>query len=413
MNLGRSIKKRLLRKIARQGASVGLTRRLGDILGHAIAPLAPYDTGCAAKLAPLGSSAISQVVAPKTIGSSSDMLSVPNPDTAPLLFKEVTAYPDCSLFLRDGRALAPAHACARRDRVSWQNGASCSYDEPRWVALTRYPDIRIEKGICAFGHGAINWYHWLIEILPTVMLSEGLGPEYDDFPLLVPEHVMRIPNFKETLMIFSGDRQILPLPAKHRLQIGEMLLVPSPVYGPYNMYAGFWPTPADYLQDVEVLARFRSRILEATGATESDGASPRRVFLARPADKRGYNQEEIERVANDHGFVSIRPETLSFAEQVKLFHHADIVIGATGAAWACSLFMRSGAKGLIWALKEYAGGCFFSNLSLVSGSDISYQFVQADRPVTGTQDAHFRDYHVPVDVFARNLEALCPSEPAR
>ncbi|APX14034.1 glycosyltransferase 61 family protein [Tateyamaria omphalii] len=99
-------------------------------------------------------------------------------------------------------------------------------------------------------------------------------------------------------------------------------------------------------------------------------------------------------------------EKLSFREQVSLMHNADFVIGPTGAAFANTLFMRPGSQSLVWALREYAGGCFFSNMAHVSGCEMTYCFVEADEPITSTFDAFGASYQLPVDVFCQHLDQL-------
>ena len=44
------------------------------------------------------------------------------------------------------------------------------------------------------------------------------------------------------------------------------------------------------------------------------------------------------------GFEVVRPEALGVVEQISLFRHATVVVGATGAAFANCLFCPPAAK---------------------------------------------------------------------
>ena len=130
------------------------------------------------------------------------------------------------------------------------------------------------------------------------------------------------------------------------------------------------------------------------------------VFLARPSSTRSYNQDEILKVAHAKGFEIIRPEHLSFREQVQMMHNADFVVSPTGAARANMVFMRSGTQSLIWALKEYDSACFFSNLGRLAACHTTYCFVEAATPVKSTEEAFRASYVLSPKVSCDHLDAL-------
>lgn len=407
MNINRSIMKKLVRNAAKKRLNERACRIGSRALGFLVCDLEGATSGCTRKLPPLFEATHSRVTPPKAIGQSMHVHSQKIPGTVPLIFENIIIWPDSTLFVQGNSAFAPDHAIKHVNNVSWISGESCCYDYSGKVSFKRLPKIQIDKGICAFGHAAVNWYHWLIEILPMVMLSQQLGPEYDDVPLLVPSHILENPNFRDSFAIFRGDRPIISLDPDHCYEVGEMMAIPSPVYGPFNIAKSGWPQPDQYLQNVTILKHFREQILKAFLPRNETSASPQRVFLSRPSGKRSYNQDELEVIARREGFAIVSPETLSFGEQVRLFNNADMIVGATGAAWACSLFMKLGSKALIWAPIEVSGGCFFSNLALVSGSDVSYQFIKSAVPLKSTHEAHRQSYTVPLDEFSHNLSILC------
>jgi capsular polysaccharide biosynthesis protein len=184
-----------------------------------------------------------------------------------------------------------------------------------------------------------------------------------------------------------------------------MVVIPPPVSGPFNMLNDQWPVPEDYINNIGVMRQFRTQTLDRLGVTY-DGSGPKRVFLARPPSTRSYNQDDILEVARAKGFEIVRPEHLSFCEQVKMMHNADFVAGPTGAACANTLFLRPGTKSLIWALKQYDSACFFSNLGHVAGCQTTYCFVEAATPVKSTVEAFSASYVLSPKVFSDHLDSL-------
>jgi capsular polysaccharide biosynthesis protein len=70
-----------------------------------------------------------------------------------------------------------------------------------------------------------------------------------------------------------------------------------------------------------------------------------RIFISRRMQRARSicNIESVERIATQEGFEIVRPETLSFLDQVRLFFHASVVVGASGAAFSNLAFCSPGA----------------------------------------------------------------------
>ncbi len=76
-----------------------------------------------------------------------------------------------------------------------------------------------------------------------------------------------------------------------------------------------------------------------SGRLGRDGNSPKRIFVKRIGRRRLLNGEKT---AVRSGFTVIVPEEYSVAEQMALFHNADIVLCPHGANSANCLYMRPG-----------------------------------------------------------------------
>ena len=71
----------------------------------------------------------------------------------------------------------------------------------------------------------------------------------------------------------------------------------------------------------------------------------KKLFISRGGSKKRWllNRAEVEACATEFGFEIVRPEQLSFAEQVRLFSNATVVIGESGAGMANVGFCQPGA----------------------------------------------------------------------
>ncbi len=57
-----------------------------------------------------------------------------------------------------------------------------------------------------------------------------------------------------------------------------------------------------------------------------------------------HNRTELAGLLQDHGFELVAPETLSLAEQIRLFRSARVILGAQGSALANIIFCRPGTS---------------------------------------------------------------------
>ena len=404
-NIRRSVLKRLARAIPPGDVPPWGIRHGLQALKFQMAELSSYEEASCNKLAPVFPAARSEVVAPSTLTHKPKVVSRPASPVTPILFHDVMAQSHNSLLRQGQGALVPPSHMKQPGRYRYEDNKTYTLQHGQRVFLSNFAKQHHNKAICAFGSGASNWYHWLIELLPMVMLAENLPAEFDDYPLAVPEDLLASPNFRDALDLFVSGRTLLPLPAKMQHVFSTLVVIPQPTHGPFNLSHGNWPVPEDYLQIVDVMQRFRSRILEKLDIAVT-GDTPKHIFLARPPENRSYNQEEIIRAAEARGLVSIRPETLSFRDQVQLFHNADVIVGPTGAAFANSLFCRPGTTSVSWMLRQYSEACAFSNIAHLTGADMSYCFVEADKPVENTDQAFFASYKLPLEVFEAHLDTV-------
>ena len=262
--------------------------------------------------------------------------------------------------------------------------------------------INISHGIGLIGSGSSNWYHWLIEILPIVMLAEKLPLAYRNYAFLVPNEYNKYQTFRDSLDALKSHRKIIILESDKQYQVENFIVIDIPVHGPFNLMKGKWPKISDYRQNENVLIDYRLRILKNYGI---ENFKPNeKIFLSRKNKRRNYNQIDLERIAKENGFTIVYPEILSFYEQVSLFNSAKYIVGASGAAWANILFCQKNTFGLTWIFPEYKEFCVYSNLAAIAGMNLSYFFTSTAKPLKSTNKAYRMNYRVDPQFFIKKLK---------
>ena len=408
-DIRRSITKRLMERTQETTIVGRFAKNAINAVGYAIFDIKNLDLQAVQRLPAVYPESKSEVARPMPLGGSKELHVTDLPPVEPLVFNNLQAQSGSSVFRHHRSAFVGSEIYEHLDRVRMDNEYETCIVKGDRVALKCLGVTKIDKGICVFGQGSSNWYHWIAEYLPTVLLSQHLPSAYAGYPLLVPEAALTVPSFKDTLDLCRGGRDVVPMKEAQLYEIAELLYMPPQVSGPFNVRAGYWPEPKDYTQNIDLMHELRNLILNALGVQRT-GDEPKKVFLARPPGTRSYNQDEIITAAKQRGFEPVRLEKLSFKEQVQLMHNADFVVGPTGAAFTNTLFMHAHSKSLIWALQEYSGSCFFSNLAHVCGSEMTYCFLNSGTPISDSFEAFRASYHLPVDTFCHHIDTLLDKE---
>lgn len=407
----------LKRKILKSVAHLEKSGVLGAALAKVLFRFSKFSSGCAGAyaegadeiLAPLREKKASHVVRPRKIGETKSISVSELGPLTPFVFRDARVNGASSVVVTRNGAFVPQMYHDHRSRIypTPETLYQVMEVDDRIITRQQYSSV-IEKGICVFGSGAFNWFHWLIEAVPRAILAQGLPSKYDSYPLLVPMSCREGSSFEAALKPFAGTREIIRIPDIKTTLVRELIQIEPPTFAPAHVRNNAWPEPQDYRQDIAFFQLFRQRMLEVHQI--KPGKGPKRLFLARARSQseleRDFNQDELLRIAETFGFMAVQPERLSLREQLQLYYDADFVIGPSGAAWTNTLFCKAGTRGLNWALSVYDGACVFSNFSEVSGIEIFHFFVEPDQPVANSDEAFRAHYKVDPKVFEREMIKL-------
>ncbi|MGU3422380.1 glycosyltransferase family 61 protein [Methylobacterium sp. D54C] len=272
-------------------------------------------------------------------------------------------------------------------------------------ALVEVPsEIReIEAGLMMFGFQSRQYGHWLLEFVPRMLcFNDPACPS--GLPLCVDEGMPETHRQIVALMD-TRDRPIVTLPPV-ATRFRELGLAPVPAFFPFDTRPGLPIYDAIWPQDI--LAAVRDKILERLAADGVDlQQSGRRIILSRRGftQRQLVNEAEIVETLRPHGFEVVQPEQLTFAEQVQMYHAADIIVGSASSALINCIFCRPGAR--VVALAHESPGFYFRGFtSFVESSGARLLFVRGTTlQAEGVHPMH-ANYMVPPATMRRALERV-------
>lgn len=275
--------------------------------------------------------------------------------------------------------------------------------------LVRYKESHeqmeaLPAAISMIGSASANYVHWLTETAPKLALIDEIE-NYADLPLVIDAELH--PNILESLhCLNSRKRKLIPIKRGQICRIDKLVAVTPVAYVPFEFRRGtkrdvpeIHPGLAMYVPKGLNLLRQK---LVSHFADEEAGRSTR-LYLRRTAKSRQMsNAAEVEALLQEQGFQIVEPETLTFAEQVRLFSNAEVIVGQGGAAFGNIIFAPKECHVVIlttWS--PFTIYYYFSNLASVLGQRCS--FVLCD-PVEEIDSFHLA--HKGLNVNIHNLKKV-------
>ncbi len=219
-----------------------------------------------------------------------------------------------------------------------------------------------------------NYYHCLTEIATRlVALLENMNVEVKIVNILVDENVptQAIDCFTHILNRYKKfEYQILTVEKGQLIRCRDLVFC-TPTWLSLDNTKYLPNVKSEFLissKDIELTRSALAGLLPAHSETPK-----RRIYLQR--DNRGLrtitNIAQVERLLYKYNFEFVNPAHLSFLEQVELFSKAEIVIGASGAAFTNLLFMAPSSKAiLLYPSAQCTNYYIFQPLADASGVEL-------------------------------------------
>lgn len=263
----------------------------------------------------------------------------------------------------------------------------------------------IDSGIFAGTWSPHNWFHWIIDTLPSIYLTRHLPNALDDVPILLPQRLEKRSNWIEPLDLVRNGRPVEYCLGPHRYtSVAKLYWLDSPTSpGPIKVGAS---ENASLRVHKEALLSYRDFILQHLTRSKSEFGD--RIFLARQiGTMRPYNQDELIDVAATFGFRPVFLDQMGFAESVNAVRGARYIIGPHGAGWANLLFNDESPATLMWTWKDGPNRNWFTNIAEVVGASMVLEFTDSYHDKReGSRYSSSDRYHFPKHRFEKALRRL-------
>lgn len=189
------------------------------------------------------------------------------------------------------------------------------------------------EGILLAGRNEDNYYHWMIETLPTALALDASCDE--GLPFIISS---RVPQSGKQALRMVSKRQVIEIDASKQSAF-KRLIISTSAASIFDTTIAGWSESIRL--DGSALMKFREFLLSPAEHPKFED----KVFLKRTSNRRGLmNQSEIIKVAEQMGYSVYDPSELDFADQLNLFRFAKSIVGATGAVMANFIFTSKDAK---------------------------------------------------------------------
>jgi capsular polysaccharide biosynthesis protein len=202
--------------------------------------------------------------------------------------------------------------------------------------------LHLPEALSLMGMDTVSFGHWMGEEF-LKFLTARRYPEVARLPILIDANMPR--QHRESLVAFTGKAHpIIEIPRFMRVKVDRLWIVSNWFYSPKilttdrGVDANALATP---MVPVAEIYREAWDMLEATLPPKPSAGN---FFIARdPKRHRSItNLEEVEKILRHHGFETVRPETLSFVEQFRLYQGATNLVVQTGSAETGCFLCRPG-----------------------------------------------------------------------
>ncbi len=206
--------------------------------------------------------------------------------------------------------------------------------------------------------GSINYYHYLLDVLPRFGVFEETMPGRRADALYVPQGA----QYQRDLlaMVGLGDYPVVET-LKHRAVEADRLIVPC------------LPNPQ------EVAPRGTVEWLRSRLPALDTADKPKRIYVTRGAarnTRRVVQEDALMPLLEDRGFVRIEPGGMSVREQIDHFAAAEVIVAPHGAALTNLVFARPGVRVLELFPAGFVKACFWAITESIP--DARYAYLVSD-----------------------------------
>jgi capsular polysaccharide biosynthesis protein len=198
---------------------------------------------------------------------------------------------------------------------------------------------KFDRGILGIQDWAINYFHWMTEMLPRIVAMKYHHPL---IPVVIPSNYLKYPFIVESLDLLKVDVKIVEV--RQSLKIDRLYITAIPHVGRFNE---------------GLMHFFRDKFIQNfTPSTHPN----RLIYITRGKARRRRvsNEDEVFELLESRGFEKVTLEDLHLKDQVRLFQEANVVVANHGAGLTNIMFMQKGQSVIELKSDNNDYWCYFS-----------------------------------------------------
>lgn len=242
--------------------------------------------------------------------------------------------------------------CLMSDRFIFDNNAIVSIGEPVVAYDKRKVIIKVYDIIKLYGtyinlcyDGAKNIWHLTFDMLSKFAIINNLEA-LQDIPIVMDERIKSFDFAQQYIRVLNKNNREIIYASPNILYRAEAVIDVSPAY---YFYRGSTRQYDIFCVNVNFIPYFKKNIRD-----NMIDLGIKKFYIER-GDDRMENENEIKKFLITRGFKSIRPEKLSFYQELGLFTFADCIIGSIGAAFTNIIYCEKNANIICIGPKERMG----------------------------------------------------------
>ncbi len=260
----------------------------------------------------------------------------------------------------------------------------------------------IAKGIHFCHDFSHNYYHWILECLPRLYVVDQFA-DINNLPLLVDDGLTQ-QQLDALKLMNTANHPLHFLHKGHSYQVNQLFVpnMSTVIHDNYN-------SPVAYDKDVLIsptaIHYMREKILQKLGCANQKGF--RKIFISRKQSehRRLLNLPEIENLLMSRGFEIVFPEALTFANQVKLFAQAELVVGQTGAGFVNLMWCPENCKAL-FMINHNVQTSYYLFSVLTDILNIDLKFIPGTDIIEPENKGLQNDFVISIDTLNKTLDTI-------
>lgn len=268
--------------------------------------------------------------------------------------------------------------------VNYSSGNIMTHNE-QYAYIKKFDKKIIKKYKNIFflgGNGSFNFYHWMIEIVPKLLLlTDNIIEKYNIDCILINKCVKNNKNYNfllESCLKHLNGIKLIYIEQDDIFFAEKLYFINSFNQTVYNFKKIDQNYNLTTVYNEKLLELFKLRIDKNNLNLNLN----RKIFILRNEkavseyNKRIYNEKEVFEFFEKQGFIGVYLDQLTLSEQINLFKNAEFIVGPSGASWVNIIFSKSSTKAISWLPSQLKYFDTYSTLAYLYNIDMN--FIQYD-----------------------------------